>query len=136
MKIDLAILRASRRSWLDSSSQRVGPYWLRWVWTVLFSAVIAVGFTVLGFLLYTGDSPGAWRNLAGWAEWYGRNFIVSLTIGSLIQLSFDGLDRLMGGLKRVQAWPSLARTMFFSGIPLACRSIPATRSRATRRSSA
>jgi two-component sensor histidine kinase len=123
MKIDLALLRASRRSWLDSSAQRAGPYWLRWVWTVLFSAAIAVGFTVLGFLLYTGDSPGAWRNLAGWAEWYGRNFIVSLTIGSLIQLSFDGLDRVMGGLSRVQAWPSWGRTLFFSGIPLACTAV-------------
>ena len=124
MHIDRALLNASRRSWLDSSGPRAGPYWLQWVWTLLFCAVLAVGFTVLGFIAFARDSTGAWRNLAGWAEWYGRNLIVCLTIGSLIHITFELLGLMMGGqlrdLRRVHGWPAWQRTLFFSGIPVLC----------------
>lgn len=123
MDINLALIRASRRSWLDSSAPRVGPYWLRWVWTFLFCATLAVGFTVLGFLLYARDSAGAWRNWGGWAVWYGKNLVVALTVGSLIQLSFDALAYRWGGLQRVQRWSGWQRTAFFSGIPLLCTAV-------------
>ena len=127
MQINRALLAASRRSWLDSSGSRVGPYWLQWLWTLLFCAALAVGFTLLGFLAFARDSNGAWRNLAGWAEWYGRNLVVALTIGSLIHLTFDVLGLLMGGaarnLQRVHAWPAWQRTLFFSGIPLLCTAV-------------
>jgi hypothetical protein len=123
MTIDLALLRASRRSWLDSSSPRVGPYWLHWVWTLLFCAALAVVFTVLGFMAFARDSDGAWRNLGGWAEWYGRNLIVSITIGGLIHIVFDLLGLWLGGLGRVRRWPRWQRTLFFSGIPLACAAV-------------
>ena len=123
MKIDLACLRASRRSWWDSSGPRAGPYWLQWVWTVLFCAALAVGFTVLGFLAFARDSEGAWRNWSGWGVWYGKNFVVCLVIGSLIQITFDLLGWWMGGLQRVHSRPGWQRTLFFSGIPLLCTAV-------------
>jgi hypothetical protein len=123
MNFDLALLSASRRSWLDSSAPRVGPYWLRCVWTFLFCATLAVGFTVLGFLVYARDATGAWRDGAGWLHWYGKNLVVTLTIGTLIQLTFDALSQLWGGLQRVHRWPAWQRTAFFSGVPLLCTAV-------------
>ncbi len=120
MKIDRALLRASRQSWFDSGSPRVGPNWMQWMWTLLFCAALALPFTVLGFLTYASDAKGAWRNWSGWVEWYGRNLIVCLTIGGLIHLVFDVLGWLMGGLQQVRRWPRWQRTLFFSGIPLLC----------------
>jgi len=120
MAIDTAMLRASRRSWLDASEPRVGPWWLQWVWTLLFCAAMAAGFTVLGFLAFARDSEGAWRNLAGWAQWYGRNFVVTLTIGALIHIVFDLLLRTPSRREHVRRWRPWQRTLFFSGVPLLC----------------
>ena len=119
-KIDRALLKASWNSWLAGSLQHVGPYWLQWLWMLLFCAVIAVGFTIVGFIAYARDNVGAWRNLGGWAEWYGRNLVISLTIGVLIQLGYAGLGRLLGGPAAVRRWRPWQRTLFFSGVPLAC----------------
>ena len=89
MELTRDLLAASWRSWISNDNRhRAGPWWLQWVWTFLFCVGLAVPFTVLGFLAFAkGD--GAWRNLAGWAYWYGKNFIVCLTIGVLIHLLFD-----------------------------------------------
>jgi two-component sensor histidine kinase len=120
MKIDRALLAASRRSWYDTRSPRAGPYWLQWVWTLLFCAALAVGFTVLTFLMAAPRSPGRWDTLPEWLDWYRRNLIVCLTIGITIHLAFDALGALMGGLQRVHRWGPLPRTLFFSGIPIVC----------------
>jgi hypothetical protein len=121
--IDLALLKASRESWMDASRPRVGPYWLQWVWTLVFCAFIAVGFTILGFFLFSGDAAGAWRNLPGWAEWYGRNFVVSLVIGALIQASFDLVGLAIGGRHLVCRWPRWQRTLYYTVLPLACTAV-------------
>ena len=121
--INRDLLRASRRSWFDSSTPRVGPYWLQWVWTLLFCVILAVPFTVLGFMTYASEARGAWRNWTGWIEWYGRNFTVSLTIGVTIHLAFDLLGRAMGGLHRMHKRPKWQRTLFFSGVPLLCTAV-------------
>jgi signal transduction histidine kinase len=117
---DRAVIKASWQSWISSGFARTGPYWLQWVWTFLFCAALAVGFTVLGFLAFARDSAGAWRNVAGWAEWYGRNLIVCLTIGGLIHIAFDILGQLIGGQAAVRRWRPWQRTLFFSGVPLLC----------------
>ena len=120
LKIDRALLKASRRSWFDSSAPRVGPNWLQWMWTLLFCAALALPFTVLGFFSYARNPSEPWRTLDGWVSWYGRNLIVCVTIGALIHLAFDVLGRLMGGLHRARRWPKWRRTLFFSGVPLTC----------------
>lgn len=96
---------------------RAGPYWLQWVWTLLFAAALAVIFTVVGFMAF-GRGEGAWRNFPGWAHWYLKNFTVCLTIACTIHLMFDACRLTFAKPARVQGWPSWLRTVFFSGIPL------------------
>ncbi|MEN9630005.1 MAG: hypothetical protein RJA10_3233, partial [Pseudomonadota bacterium] len=118
MQIDRSLLKASWQSWITNDARpRAGPYWMQWLWTLLFSAALAVLFTVFGFMAY-GRGEGAWRNLAGWAHWYGKNFIVCLTIGATIQMMFD-LGRItVAKPQRVTRWPLALRTVYFSGVPL------------------
>ncbi len=118
MNIDRAVLAASWRSWVSNDNRpRVGPLWLPWLWTLLFAAGIAVPFTVLGFFAFARGS-GAWRNLAGWGEWYGKNFIVTLSIGVVIHLLFDLTRRLFATSSRLAAWRPWQRTVYFSATPL------------------
>ena len=118
MNIDRSLLAASWQSWVSNDNrQRAGPWWLQWVWTLLFCMGLAVPFTVLGFFAFArGD--GAWRNLAGWAYWYGKNFVVCLTIGVVIHLLFDITRQWWATPARVARWKDWQRTLFFSGLPL------------------
>lgn len=111
------ILRASWGSWMTQTYTPVGPAWLQSVWTAVFSAVIAAGFTVVGFIRFAGGE-GAWRNLAGWAEWYFSYLVVSLAIGFSIHGLFYVSKRLLGRTRigRFTAWQRLA---YFSVLPIA-----------------
>ncbi len=120
MQLDAATFRASWQSWAGGSLQRVGPYWMQWLWTLLFCLALAVPFTVVGFFAIARESESAWRNWSGWLYWYGRNLIVCLTIGVLIHAAFDLLGRLFGGQATVRRWRPWQRTLFFSGVPLLC----------------
>ena len=118
MELTRELLAASWRSWISNDNRhRAGPWWLQWVWTFLFCVGLAVPFTVLGFLAFAkGD--GAGRNLAGWAYWYGKNFIVCLTIGVVIHLLFDLARVTVAKPEQVRRWRPWMRTVFFSGTPL------------------
>lgn len=59
MKLDRALVHASWQSWVGGRLTRVGPYWLQWVWTLLFCLAMAVVFTVLGFFAFARDADGA-----------------------------------------------------------------------------
>ncbi|MDH0863592.1 histidine kinase [Mitsuaria sp. GD03876] len=109
-------LRASWHAWLGNDLQASGPAWLQWLWTVLFSCVLAVGFTVLGFV--ANARVARWTDPAAWAWWYGKNVIVCVTIGLVIQTLFTFLMPLVGGRARVRAWPAWRRTVFFSAVPM------------------
>jgi two-component sensor histidine kinase len=118
MKIDRNLLRASWRSWISSDEhQPAGPGWLQWVWTLLFAAALAVPFTVLGFFAFA-SGEGAWRNVWGWAYWYGKNFIVCITVASIIHLLFDAGRRWWARPARVAGWAHWQRTLYFSGMPM------------------
>ena len=114
---DARRLRASWHSWISSEAMPSGPEWLQWVWTLLFSAGLAVGFTLLGFVM-NARSFEDWFNLGSWMRWYGRNLIVCVTIGVVIHTMFSILIPLVGGRERILKWPRWARTLFFSGMPL------------------
>jgi two-component sensor histidine kinase len=110
------ILNQSWHSWLSRSAPRSGPRWLQPVWTLMWSALIAVGFTVIGFVLFAGGE-GAWRNWRGWLEWYGRNLIVTTCIAFTIRFLFD-LGWRVFGIQRVKAFGVLQRMLFFGGVPV------------------
>ena len=118
MHIDRTLLAASWQSWVSNDNRhRTGPWWLQWVWTLLFCIGLAVPFTVLGFFAFA-RGQGDWHNLAAWAYWYGKNLIVCLTIGVVIHLLFDITRHWFATPARVARWKNWQRTVFFSGLPL------------------
>jgi two-component sensor histidine kinase len=118
MKIDRVLLRASWESWISlDNRERAGPWWLQWVWTLLFGAALAVVFTILGFFAF-GSGSGAWRNVSGWLYWYGKNLLVCTIISVLIHLMFDGLRAVWATPARIGSWRPWQRSVFFGGVPL------------------
>ena len=118
MKIDRALLAASWASWISNDNRhRAGPWWLQWLWTLLFCAALAVPFTVFGFVAFARASSGL-GSLGNWAHWYSKNFIVCLTIGVLIHLLFDATRWRWAGPQRIGGWKPWQRTLYFSGTPL------------------
>ena len=110
------LLAQSWKAWLSRSAPRAGPGWLQHVWTLLWCAAVAAGFTIIGFVLFAGGE-GAWRNWRGWAEWYGRYLVVTLCIGFTIRFLFE-LGWRTFGVARVKAFGPWQRLVFFSGAPL------------------
>ncbi len=118
MVIDRPLLVASWRSWISSDNRApVGPGWLQWLWTTLFSAGLAVPFTILGFFAF-GSGESAWRNWGGWVYWYGKNLVVSLCIGYTIHVLFNIGRKVLATPERVRRWRGWQRTLYFSGTPL------------------
>jgi Histidine kinase len=115
-KLSPALLRASARSWVASDLRRVGPYWMQWLWTALFSVVLAVGFTVLGYLLF--GHRGAMTTPEGLLVWYGKNLVVCFTVAGLIHLLYEGLGHLLGGPDAMAGWKDWQRSLFFGGVPM------------------
>ena len=118
MPIDRTLLKASWRSWISSDGVRVGPWWLQWLWTLLFSAALAVGFTVLGFAAFE-RSQAAGSAVPVWLFWYGKNFIVCFTISALCHMLFDLMTAAVGGGLAIRRWAPWRRSAFFAGVPLA-----------------
>jgi hypothetical protein len=117
MNIDRALLRASWHSWISADEPRAGPYWLQLVWTALFAMVLALGFTVFGFILWAQD-VASWLRLDRWAFWYWKNLIVCLTIGYIIHGLFELGIRAVGGHQGVRRMSMLQRGLFFGGVPM------------------
>ncbi|MBI3369397.1 MAG: histidine kinase [Burkholderiales bacterium] len=110
------ILAASWRRWWSYDAPMVGPAWLQLLWTAVFAAIVALPFTVLGFLLHSRE-PGDWHHWAGWAQWYGRNLIVTLTISYTTHAMFS-LAFAMMGAARMRGLTAWQRSVFFTTIPL------------------
>ena len=110
------LIRASWGSWMSQSFEPVGPGWWQYVWTFLFAMAVAAGFTVVGFVLFASGST-AWRNLAGWGQWYLNYLVVSLAIGYSIHGLFNLGKRLLGKarIRRLSRWQ---RSLYYTGIPL------------------
>jgi len=92
------------------------PVWVQLLWTVLFSAGIAVGFTVLA-VVFTAHTLAEWLDVRVWAVLYLHNLVVSLVIGFIIQALFALGFRALGA-RRIQAFASWQRTLYFAGIPV------------------
>lgn len=92
-------------------------WWLNWLCTGLFCMVIALIFTVLALLVRCRQ--GCDFALLPWAAVYGRNLVVSATIGGLIHLAYELLGHTWLSAARVQAWAPWQRSLMFSAVPLA-----------------
>ncbi len=110
------LLAQSWRSWLSRSAPRAGPAWLQPVWTLLWCAAIAVGFTAAAFML-SGPGDAATNPWAAWARWYGRCLIITACIGFTIRALFD-LGWRAFGVARVRAFSAWQRVAFFCGVPM------------------
>jgi len=116
MNIDRTVLRRSWESWISMNLEVAGPYWLQLVWTALFSASLALGFTVFGFAIHA-DSLADWLRADRWLLWLGRNLVVSLVIGYAIHGLFELVGRLVGPV-RIGRFTALQRALFYGGIPI------------------
>jgi hypothetical protein len=112
LPLSAAVLRASWRHSLLRQTPAAGPAWLMWIWPLVYAGIVAIPFTVLGFVLYA-DGNGAWRNVSGWADWYGRNYVVSLCITLAVMACFTVLRRGVG-LARMQRWSAGKRSAAYS----------------------
>ena len=112
----LAGFRASWRLWLSGTSPTPPSLGVQTAWTIVISVAIAFGFTLLAFI-GNADTIAKWLDLHEWAVWYGRNLVVALTIGFVIQILFRIAFAVLGQgrLVTLQGW---RRTAFFSGLPL------------------
>ncbi|MEO8807805.1 MAG: histidine kinase [Burkholderiaceae bacterium] len=110
------MLAQSWRSWLSHSAPRVGPAWLLHMWTFLWCAVLAVGFTIIGFASAAGgEAP--WGEASYWARRYGEFLIITCCIGYTIRLLF-GLGWRWLGDARIKAFGPLRRLAFYAGLPI------------------
>ena len=115
MNLNPELLRLSWKGWISGDIDPVGPLWMQWMWTLLFAAGIALGFTLLGFAF---NARGAdWLNVSSWLHWYRINFTVSVTISVLIHLLFSLLIPLVGRA-RIRRFSPLQRGTFFMSVPL------------------
>jgi len=112
----IAELRSMWQRWLAGTSSVPPPLWVQAAWTVTFSAVVALGFTVLNFIT-SADTLAKWLDIGAWLTWYGRNLVVALTIGFVILAIFKLVFRVVDR-DRVNALQGWRRTAFFSGLPL------------------
>lgn len=116
MALDRALLAASWRSWYANDLRFVGPGWLQWVWTAVFSSAIGLGFFVLG-LGFSLMGSSRWPTAAGLWRWFAANMGIALTIGFTVHAMFWVLQRIIG-TERIRAFSNPARGLFFGGVPL------------------
>ncbi|MCK9686640.1 sensor histidine kinase [Scleromatobacter humisilvae] len=111
-----ATLRASWIHWAGIGSPGGSPAWVQVLWTMIYAAIVATGFTVLSFAL-NAHSAARWFDLHEWLVVFGTNFVISLTIAFIIQGMFL-LGRRTIGHARIQAFGAWQRTLYFAGIPI------------------
>ena len=116
-RLNARTLRLSARSWISSDLTRVGPNWLQWVWTLLFSMMLAAVFTVIGFFSFGSERSG-FGTLPSWAGWYGRNFVVCITIAGFIHVLYDLIGQRIGGPAGLRRMSHNQRSLFFGGVPV------------------
>ena len=105
------MLRQSWRAWINRGAPRVGPWWIDHLWTLVFSLVVALGFSIL-----FADGRGR-HVVTGWGAWYLANALLSLTIGLSITAAFRLAERLVGR-RRLQAFAPWQRSIYFMVVPM------------------
>ena len=107
-------LRESWRAFLSADDKRLGPWWMAYVWTLVFATVCAFGFTLLNISLNFNDTTA---NLPTWWIWFQVNLAISLTITLSIRLLFT-LSRKAIGKERIDTWSKPWRSLYYSMVPI------------------
>jgi LytS/YehU family sensor histidine kinase len=84
--------------------------------TAVFSALIAVGFTFLSFIMGTHELS-QWLDPHEWLVTYGRTLVVALVIGYITHGLYTLGDKFLGR-RRIEVMKAWERTLFFAGLPL------------------
>jgi len=105
------MLRLSWRAWLHQGAPRVGPWWIGHAWTVVFGLGIAAVFIAMSLVI----SPEA---RATWPVMVAANVVISLAITIAVRFSFWAGRRIVGSA-RLDAWPPLRRSIYFTLVPIA-----------------
>lgn len=115
MKIDVALLQASWRAWYTNDLRIVGPGWLQWLWTFVFSSIVGLGFFVLGIATYIISSGRLPSPLMG-AHWLWANLLISWIIGVCIHTLFLIVVPLVGA-DRIRRFSKKHSSLFFGSLP-------------------
>jgi len=110
------VLRRSYRAWLSHDRANAGPWWLAYLWTLVFCFVVAAGFTIVGYALSAGSAGRPTHAMALW-RWYQANLVISLCVGYAIHFLFSAGQRIVGNkrLLRLKQWQ---RTAYYTLIPI------------------
>jgi hypothetical protein len=110
-------LQDSWRAWFSHDALHAGPAWLHVVWTLVFSAVVALVLTAIGLIVF-GDRNITLRGPSVVWEMLGSNLVVSIAIGLCIHALFAAGQRVLGAA-RIRGFGPLAQTVYYAGIPIA-----------------
>ncbi len=107
---------SSWMQWAGIGTPGSAPAWMQVAWTLMFSAGIAAGFTLLIFV-FEEHAVAQWLDPHLWAVRYGQNLVVSLTIGFIIQAMYVAARKVLG-VSRILALGPVERVVFYGGIPV------------------
>ena len=107
-------LRQSWRAWLGGDDRRGDPWWVSYVWTLVFAALCAVGFTVVNVAANSSEQAAS---LPVWYHWFQINLAASLVITLTIRLLFTVSGAAIGR-DRLAAWSGGRRSLYFSLVPI------------------
>ena len=108
-------LRAAFLPWYSPNSPDAQGS-VQWLRTAVFSALMAVGFTFLSFIM-GAHQLSQWLDPHEWLVTYGRNLVVALVIGYVTHGLYTLGDKILGR-QRISAMKAWERTLFFAGLPL------------------
>ncbi len=108
-------LRAAFSTWCLPSSPDA-PRTVQFVRTAVFSALLAIGFTILAFIM-GAHKLSQWLDPHEWLVTYGQNLAVALVIGYITHGLYM-LGYKIVGRHRIAVMKAWERTLFFAGLPL------------------
>jgi signal transduction histidine kinase len=107
-------LRESWRAFLSADEARLGPWWMAYVWTIVFAMVCAFGFTLINISLNFSDETA---HLPNWWRWFQANMVISLVICLTIRLLFTASGKVIGK-ERLRGWSKPRRSFYYSVVPI------------------
>ena len=106
-------MRRSWRAWLSNDDRGLGPWWVAYVWTIVFATGCAIGFTLLTIALNAGHGTG----LPRWWGWFVANMTVSLSITLSVRLLLAASARAIGR-ERLRGWSKARRSLYYTLVPI------------------